>query len=293
MKNQSKTTKQSAGWCFTVNNPKMDAPTLLALLKPKAKYAVFQLEAGEDGTPHFQGYIKLLRTQRLSYLKKILPRAHWEIAIAGDIANTAYCTKPEGRISGPHVIGKPIKRRQRTDLQDLADRARATETLSSIVADCNNYTQIRFVEKLVSYRPISHDYKPKTVHWLYGSTGCGKTKKAMLKCPEGDTYHATTGQWFNGYEGQGHVIIDELRAKNWSYDLMLRLLDGYDLRVPNKGGFTIWTPHTIWITTPLDPQATYAGTLKYHGSIEQLLRRVTNIVECEKEGTIFKYTKIN
>ncbi len=88
-------------------------------------------------------------------------------------------------------------------------------------------------------------------------------------------------QWFDGYWGQKYAIIDEIRAKNWPYDLMLRLLDGYQVRLPIKGGFTIWKPEIIYITSPLHPRHLYKGQLEYNvdGGIDQLLRRITTITE--------------
>ncbi len=130
-------------------------------------------------------------------------------------------------------------------------------------------------EKRASYRSLTHEYEAKTVYWLYGETGTGKTRTAMEACPADNTWHATTGQWFDGYWGQEYVIIDEFTAKNWPYDLMLKLLDGYQLRLPVKGGFIIWRPKTIYITARLCPSAIYAAQLDYHGGIEQLERRIT------------------
>jgi len=284
--------KRSKKWRFTLNNPVLTPEEVLELLRLKVVYTVFQLEEGKNKTPHYQGYINLKRTQRFSYVKKILPRANWLKADAGDIANTAYCSKTEGRIKGPWKIGTPVFPGKRTDLAKLKQRVQAGERLSTVINDCSNFQQIRFTEKLHGYQSVSHTYKKKEVNWLYGDTGTGKTKKAYQTCPEGDTYHCDTSKWFDGYDGQKYAIIDEIRAKNWSYDSMLKLLDGYDRRVPVKGGFTIWKPEIVYITGPLSPQATYGGTLEHHGSIDQLLRRLTSIKECTKEGSIFVYSEI-
>ena len=90
-------------------------------------------------------------------------------------------------------------------------------------------------------------------------------------------------QWFDGYFGQTHVIIDEFRAKCCPYNKLLGLLDGYQRQVPVKGSFTYWKPEVIYITAPLSPAETYAGQLEFHGSIDQLLRRITKIKNFEDE----------
>ncbi len=290
MRIQKKTNPQVAKWCFTLNNPVRTSDELLAIFRPRVKYLIFQEEKGDSGTPHYQGYVNYKRSQRFGYCKKLLPGAHWEPSKAGDVANTAYCSKPEGRIAGPWKIGTPVYSGKRADLAMLKKRTLAGEPMATMLKDCNNYQQLRFVEKLCSYAPLSHDYSKRQVYWLYGETGTGKTKKAYRECPPGNTYHANTGQWFNSYIGQEYVIIDEIRAKNWSYDLMLKLLDGYERRLPIKGGFTTWNPKTIYITGPLTPEETYGGTLKFHGSIDQLLRRITKVIRCTNEGTGHLYT---
>ena len=46
---------------FTMNNPDKTGDVFLEELKVQftLKYAIFQLEKGENGTPHFQGYVEL------------------------------------------------------------------------------------------------------------------------------------------------------------------------------------------------------------------------------------------
>ena len=55
----SASTVQTRAWCFTLNNPVRDEP-VPATEDPKqwgASYLVYQLEKGESGTPHYQGYL--------------------------------------------------------------------------------------------------------------------------------------------------------------------------------------------------------------------------------------------
>lgn len=52
-------------------------------------------EVGENGTPHLQGFIKFKKPMRLTSVKKILDRAHWEPAKGNDQQNLKYCSKQE------------------------------------------------------------------------------------------------------------------------------------------------------------------------------------------------------
>lgn len=70
---------QCVHWCFTFNNYPKTAPSELEnILKKECIKYVFQEETGEEGTPHLQGYIHLKKKKRLSELKKINNKIHWE-----------------------------------------------------------------------------------------------------------------------------------------------------------------------------------------------------------------------
>lgn len=78
-------------WCFTLNNyTEEDCVTLSTL---EVKSIVVGKEKGESGTEHLQGFVKFNQPKKLSGVKKILPRAHWEIAKGSDSQNLDYCSK--------------------------------------------------------------------------------------------------------------------------------------------------------------------------------------------------------
>lgn len=95
---------RSRGWCFTINNPRINHEAYLAY---DCTYMVFQKERGEAGTEHYQGYIYFRNARSLAGIKTdaIFATAHLEAARGTPAANHAYCTKEEGRIDGPWVKG--------------------------------------------------------------------------------------------------------------------------------------------------------------------------------------------
>jgi hypothetical protein len=98
---------QARKWCFTINNPSAadDPGEALRELGDRVRYAVWQKERGENGTPHFQGFVLFKgRGRRLQGMKDLFPRAHLEIAKGRCAENRKYCTKEEGRIEGPWWI---------------------------------------------------------------------------------------------------------------------------------------------------------------------------------------------
>lgn len=276
--------RQLKYWCITWNNPDVSGAELLDKITQSAyfSYVMFQKEKGESGTEHFQIYLELKKAQRISGVHKILGTTHVACFGRNGTGQQAsdYCCKEESRIEGPWTagdlfIGNPGKR---SDLSDLRDSVlQRTKSRKEIVDSCSNNQQLRFVENLYKYVRLNPEYQPKKVVWCYGKTGEGKTRHVMSKVDGVDYYMADTAQWMDGYYGQEVVIIDELRPKDWPYARMLKLLDGYEILTAIKGGYVIWNPKKIYITTPFKPEDTYFRTAHSEGGIEQLIRRISKV----------------
>ncbi|AXQ66125.1 MAG: helicase [Cressdnaviricota sp.] len=122
---------------------------------------------------------------------------------------------------------------------------------------------------------------------MSGPTGIGKTRCAFefghLVSSEGVWISAGSLRWFDGYDGQRVAIFDDIRTKHTSFDMLLRLLDRYPLRVEFKGGFVDWNPSFIIITAPLGPRAMW--NLRRDEDLDQLVRRVTIHLELTADST--------
>lgn len=127
-------------------------------------------------------------------------------------------------------------------------------------------------------------YKKKLILWFKGATGEHKTRTAVeiaARYFDNDYWMSNdTLKWFDGYHGQRVAIIDDFRKTmltDWSY--LLRLLDGYSLCVQIKGGFEIWKPEVIIITSPGSPEEAFQwinknGETEEWDKQEQLTRRL-------------------
>lgn len=86
----------SKSWCFTLNNWTVEElNTICEWDTSLISRAIFGKEIGESGTPHLQGVVTFRSAKRLSALKRLLPRAHWEITKCVS-ASEVYCKK-DGR----------------------------------------------------------------------------------------------------------------------------------------------------------------------------------------------------
>jgi hypothetical protein len=101
-------------WCFTINN--YTEPDIACLDEIDANYIIYGKETGEaEETPHLQGYVQLKKKMRLTGLKKLIPRAHWEKAKGDATSNVKYCSK-EGDVTTKGEI--VIKGKKKCDMVD-------------------------------------------------------------------------------------------------------------------------------------------------------------------------------
>lgn len=86
-------------WSVTINNPTDDDKNQWSSLGHQSwvKSVDGQLERGENGTLHIQGYVKTQHGRFLQKLRAALPRAHVEVA-KNPTALVQYCKKEETRV---------------------------------------------------------------------------------------------------------------------------------------------------------------------------------------------------
>ena len=120
---------QSTSWVFTLNNYTSDETNYIESLYPsKISYLLYGRECGEEGTPHLQGYLNLPKKLRLGGLKKLIPRAHFEVAKGSPEQNYTYCTKEGDFVE----LGKPTVQGKRNDLEAAKEAIRSGATMKEL-----------------------------------------------------------------------------------------------------------------------------------------------------------------
>lgn len=94
-------------WSMTINNP--DENDFVLVRQYNGEYIrvlIWTLEEGEDGTPHIQAYVKLMKQQRMSFIKKLFPRGHFKSITADEYNRNCrdYAQKDDDTTRGAHVI---------------------------------------------------------------------------------------------------------------------------------------------------------------------------------------------
>lgn len=241
-------------WCLTINNPTAQVTSLPI----GCNYIVSGKETGESGTPHLQMFLETSRSQRRAYVVKLFPAAHVEPKCLNSTLEQAidYCKKDGDFVEfGTFPCKTPGKR---NDL--LALHALATKGVSLLeISQSDPCTYIRNYKALAHIREIS--YTPKTYRENFrvilsiGKTGVGKSYHARVDM-ECFVKPIGKGLWFDGYNRDKKVLIDEFRGQYPLSD-MLQLTDPYKNQVEVKGGHTWFEPELLIITTNDHPATMY------------------------------------
>lgn len=120
MEGRPKQTNKHSGYVWTLNNPEGRGRDfgewtwkVNAGAWPDVAYCVYQLERGENGTLHLQGYLELKNRKRFTELKKFhgLFGAHFEPRKGSPSEARDYCMKTDTRVAGPweHGVFDPEK----------------------------------------------------------------------------------------------------------------------------------------------------------------------------------------
>lgn len=238
---------------------------------------------------HWQGYIILKNSARLSALKAWMPTAHWEIAGGTTEQNIAYCTKESTRYCDPVQYGDPdeVKQGARVDLHKAAKLIKEGKML-----EVDHATYIKFHKGLHALAEL-HNFKQKLPkrNWLMhieviiGAKGKGKTNYAHAQCGDIDAPYVLScsdskgGQtWWNNYMGEPDIIINDFHGEI-PFNTMLQLLDTKPYKIQGKGTMKEFLGKRIFITSTAHPRKWWEQ--KYMSRYDELERRITKITNMD------------
>lgn len=235
---------QGKNWCFTLNN--YVEADLEKFKAQDCRYLVVGKEKGENGTPHLQGFIIFNKNMRLTAVKAVDSRAHWELAKGSCKQASDYCKK-DGDFyeQGDHPVSKGD-----------ANKKRWTETLA--LAKAGNIDEIDddlVIRYYSTLKRIKSDYmqKPDDLPdvcglWYYGEAGTGKTTKARTENP--GAFIKSRDKWWDGYQGQEVVICDDLDKYHVALAGYLKdWADKWTFKAEFKGSVTWIRPKKFIITS--------------------------------------------
>lgn len=279
--------------CMTLNNYTDAEYDGIISQGDKVRYLIVAKEVGEQGTPHLQMYceFKTGGGKTITACKQFFNTNRLHIEKRRGTAQQAsdYCKYddyPENTKENDHVVyGEIGQAGRRTDWENVINDIKNDKPIAEVIEE-----NPAFVPYIRAIKEVRSCFKPSIqrdnikVIVLYGDAGTGKTRTAFEH--DADLYTKPKGEWWDGYNGEKTILLDDYYGY-LSYSDLLRVLDRYKLQVPIKGGFVGARWDTIYITSNKPPQEWYSV-----GLTPALARRITTTYHLIKVGDTTEWFKI-
>jgi len=261
-------------WFLTTPKSLPNFPSTDAL-PPSISYWKGQQEIGANGLEHYQHCLVHDSKVSSAVIRRMFPGSHVELSRSAAVY--AYVHKDETAVEGTRwELGvQPVNRNQPKDWHNILACAKAgdfgTIPPDVVVRSYPNLCRIALHNMLA-------EAVVKSIDVLYGSTGCGKSRKAWDTLGFGAYPKNPNNRFWDGYRPKEHegVIIDEFRG-NIGISELLRWCDRYPTQVETKGGGCVLLCKRIIITSNLHPREWYPQLDSE--TYQALLRRFSSITE--------------
>lgn len=249
----------------------------VAKLPEGFRYAIYGKEiCPETKTEHWQAYVELHNSQRMSFIKKAYSdnTIHCEQRKGTRDQAREYCKK-DGQWTeyGKWISGQG----HRSDLEEVAGSLIMGATSIQDVMENNPTLYCKYRNGLkdlaaAGTKKKTKEFRKLEVILITGPTGCGKTREAMKEASY--RIQGTQLQWWQDYEQEDCICIDEY-SNDVKITELLNILDGYQLRLNVKGSHTYANWNKVYITTNLRLEQIHKDAKPAHRNA--LFRRITKI----------------
>lgn len=251
--------QQARNYVFTINFANGE----VTLLDPDEfpewlTYCVWQLELGHDNhVEHYQGYLECSGKKSMKQVHAIpgFERAALMVRRGTSAQAIMYSTKVDTRIDGPWYHGEPKEQGKRNDLTAVK-RAIDEGATDVVLWDDHFSSMTRYHKAFSTYKRVKAPKRDWITHFLciIGPSGCGKTRLAREFFP--GAYWKAPLQWWDDYDGQEFVVMDEFQGQ-YPFRELLRILDSSPLSLGSKGSHVNFVAKWVVFTSNYHPRDWY------------------------------------
>ncbi len=265
------------GWCFTYwpgSRGDLTEDEVIGTLKgmPTRQYVIVQKETGKQGNQaeegdHLQGWIYFKNNATFAQVKaRLTGTPHIEFQEGTNSQAADYCKKEDTRREPFTEAGEQPQDSGVGKNNKLLDAIKHAEAYGiGATMDKDEY-KVHFARahsgmKQLANRAASKRIpmmRPIKVYYIWGDSDAGKSHWASSRFKPEDTFVVsdTKNTWFDNYQGEQCVVLDEFGGHT-DFELLKRLLDGSKMNIPTKGSHVYGEYHTVIITSNYNPNSLY------------------------------------
>lgn len=253
-------------------------------IKDNVKYIIYKREICPDTKKlHYHIYVEFIKRVVMKSIKKIFgdDTIHIEKRMGSVKQCQDYIKKDKDDGFVVFEDGDVSKQGERNDIKDAVNSIIEGATTLDIIEEnpvvfCKYHKALEKI-KFEVMKENANKWRNIKTTVLIGPAGCGKTRTVIDKYGSENVFKLNSSDkgtvWFNGYEGEKVLLIDDFYG--WiKYGDFLTMLDGYKYRCDIKGGHTWAFWDTIYITSNDAVSSWYAK-----GLTPALKRRINKIIE--------------
>ena len=198
---------RARGWCFTNFG---DALPEEHEIWRDASYGIQGKEVcPETGNVHWQSYVYFKNARTFERVRGMLEGIHVEKANGSPYQNFEYCSK-----DGEFVEygDRPVGQGHRSDLSVVSEKVLGGQSIREIALN-HGATFIKYhkgIRALQDAMALEKRNWVMDVRLYWGEPGTGKTRSVYDEFPLEDIYSKPSGKWWDGYEGERVVLIDDI-----------------------------------------------------------------------------------
>lgn len=271
---------RNRNYVFTFNN----YPDTSLVDSIDCKFIAYSKEvAPTTGTPHLQGYICFQSPKTLSAARKALPGCHLSVMQGSLDQNEAYCSKQSELVKR----GSPPVSSSERGIMEKERWQRARECAKSGLFD--DIDADIYMRCYGTIKKIYSDNQPKPIplnvkcYWIHGITGTGKSHAVETAFPDCYKKSMDDMKWFDGYNGQEVVYLEDMDVYNVKWGGMLkRLADRWPMQASIKGSMKYIRPKVIIVTSNYEPEMIWHDP----NTLDPILRRFKVIEKLSQDQII-------